>query len=390
MRHFDVAIIGGGASGIVSAISAARAGKSSVLLEKGGRLGRKILASGNGRCNLSNEKLDESFYNPSARPLVKSILATFGANEICDFFGSLGLHFRSEEGRIFPVTNQSASVLRVLEIALEKLSVNTEVNFDACEIDESSGRFIITSRSGGCISAGYVVLAAGGKSYPALGSDGCAYKLAQKFGHTVIKPVPSAVAVVAKDQVIHHLQGQKISAIARCMINGRMACEAEGDLLFTRYGLSGTAILDISERISIAVNRAGVRNVEVSVDMVPFLAEPDLEKEISKRRNSGLLGDDLLTGILPNKFCRIITSFDAHRLKDWRFRVTGTRGWNEAEFTAGGIEVEEVREGTLESKLKNRLYFAGEILDVDGRRGGYNLAWAWASGFAAGLTGQDG
>lgn len=387
MQHFDAAVIGGGASGILAAISCKRAGGSCILLEKGRSLGRKILASGNGRCNLSNEKIDESFYNQSARPLVKSVFMKFGGKDIADFFNHIGLFLHSEEGRIFPATNQSTSVLRVLEIELKKISVPVEFGFEAAEIAKNGSGFLISPRSGQKISCSNVILSGGGKSYPALGSDGSAYRLAEKFGHKIIDPVPVAVPVVAKDRTIHLLQGQKISVNARCIIGGRTSCEAAGDLLFTKYGLSGTAILDISEDISIAVNRNGAKTVEVSVDLVPFMYEESLKKELALRKAKRHTDEDILTGILPNKFCRAIKSLDASRLKDWRYNVTGTRGWNEAEFTAGGVDTSQVREGTLESRLIKGLYFAGEILDVNGKRGGYNLAWAWASGFTAGLTG---
>ncbi|MFH0764214.1 MAG: NAD(P)/FAD-dependent oxidoreductase [Candidatus Omnitrophota bacterium] len=387
MPEHSIAVIGGGASGITAAISAKRAGKSCIILEKGERLGKKILASGNGRCNLLNEKLDDSFYNQSSRPLVKAVFAKFGKPEIIDFFKSLGLFLHSEEGRIFPATNQSASVLSVLERELKKFSVPAEFNFDAVSIIEEDGGFLVSSESGVKISCQKIILTGGGKSYPALGSDGSAYKLAQNFGHSIIEPVPTAVPLTVKDPMLHFVQGQRIEAAVRAIIDGKAACGANGDLLFTKYGLSGAAIMDISEEISVAINRNREKDVEVAVDLAPFMKEAELEKELSQRKARGIEDDNMLTGILPNKFCRVIKTPDARGLKDRRFKVLGTRGWNEAEFTAGGIDVKEVKEESLESKLKKGLYFAGEILDVDGRRGGYNLAWAWASGFVAGLTG---
>ncbi len=392
MQKFSTVIVGGGASGIIAAISAKRKGISVVICERMGQVGKKILASGNGRCNLSNDKLDESCYNQSARPLVKSVFNRFGRDGIKNFFYELGIKLHSEEGRIFPATNQSSSVLKILEIELKRLAISIELNFDAADISYTRDGFVVTSKSNKKIIGRSLIFACGGKSYPALGSDGSAYKFAKNFGHKIIEPVPVAVPIVIKDPLCHILQGQKIFAKVKSIISGVVIGEAAGDILFTKYGLSGTSILDISEEISVAVNRFNKKDIAVAVDMAPFMTTKELEDELAKRIKKNFSTEDLLVGILPNKFGiamkDLLKTKDkiaiAGGVKDRRFKVLGTRGWNEAEFTSGGIEVNQVREGTLESKLRKGLYFAGEILDVNGRRGGYNLAWAWASGFVAG------
>ncbi len=389
---FAVAVLGGGAAGIAAAISAARKGKSAVICERLGSLGKKILASGNGRCNLLNENLSGQFYNPPSRPLVQSVFEKFGKDDILKFFNGLGLRTYSEEGRIFPITNQSSSVLKILEIELKRLGIHAELNFEAAGISHSGSKFILTSSSGRKISAGVLVIASGGKSYPALGSDGSCYKFAKQFGHTVIEPVPSAVALTAKDPVCHILQGQKISACAKAVIGGSPVCAAKGEALFTKYGLSGTAILDISREISIHINRTGGKDSAVILDMIPFMSETELKAELGRRIENRFPSEDLIAGILPNKFAlafgNILKTKDAalitKTLKAKEFKITGTRSWNEADFTAGGVKADQLRPGTLESELKNGLYFAGEVIDVDGCRGGYNLAWAWASGFTTG------
>ena len=393
-REFDVAVLGGGAAGIVAAISAKRSGRSVVICERMPRLGKKILASGNGRCNLLNENLSASFYNPQARPLVNSIFSKFGKDAILDFFRSLGLQTYSESGRIFPVTNQSSSVLKVLEIELKRLPIPVELNFEAAAIVHTKSDFILTAKSGHKISCKALIIASGGKSYPALGSDGSCYKLIEKFGHKIIDPVPSAVPLTVKDPLCHVLQGQKIFALAKAVIGGKVSAEARGEALFTKYGLSGTAILDIAGDISIAINRTVRKDAAVVLDMAPFIDEMMLKAELEKRLKSGLSSEELIAGILPNKFGHALEGLlktknaDAisKEIKDKEFIVTGTRGWNEADFTAGGVSTAEINEGTLGSKLKKGLYFAGEVLDVDACRGGYNLAWAWASGFTAGAN----
>lgn len=387
-----IIIIGGGAAGIVAAISATRRGASVVLCERMAALGKKILASGNGRCNLCNDTLDSSFYNQASRHLVNSVFLRVGRDEIKRLFHDMGLQLISEDGRVFPATNQSASVLKILEMELKKLSIPVEREFEVSRITTAKGLFSVISKTGKTISAGRVILTTGGKSYPALGSDGSGYAIAKNMGHTVIEPVPTAVPLVVKDPLCHLLQGQKLSAKATCFIFGRAVCESSGDLLFTKYGLSGTAIIDISEEASIAINRHHSDDVTVSVDMAPFISEHALIKELERRIGNFAAPEELLVGILPNKFGaalkNLLQSSDpvliAKTVKHKCFSVLGTRGWNEADFTAGGIAVDEIDSTTLESKIKKGLYCAGEVIDVNGRRGGYNLAWAWASGYVAG------
>ncbi|MFA4991775.1 MAG: NAD(P)/FAD-dependent oxidoreductase [Candidatus Omnitrophota bacterium] len=393
MKKFSTVIIGGGASGIVAAISAKRKGKDVLICEKTAKLGKKISISGSGRCNLSNDDLSERHYNPSARKLVKSVFSKFGGEDIKNFFRGLGLVTYSEGGRIFPITNQSASVLAVLEKEMKRLGVSVEFNFAASEIVNSKQGLLIKSKDNKRVLCDSAVITGGGMTYPVTGSDGASYGLARQLGHSIIEPVPSAVALVVKDRFCHFLQGQKIFAGVKAIIDGNPAGEASGELLFTRYGLSGTVILDISREVSVEINRRGGKQADIIVDMAPFMDLDALREEFRKNTRNGAAKEDLIVGILPNKFSLALKEafggFDvnslADRLKSKRFRVIGTRGWNEAEFTAGGVNLSEVNCETLESRLKKGVYFAGEVLDVDGERGGYNLAWAWASGFLAGV-----
>jgi predicted Rossmann fold flavoprotein len=392
-KHLTV-IIGGGAAGICAAISKGRRGEPIIICERTSQLGKKILASGNGRCNLLNDDLSEAYYNPVAKDLVRSVFARFGKSQIQELFGSLGLELYSQDGRIFPRTNQAATVLKVLEIELKRLSVPVEYDFYCSGISFSKNGILILSRNGKRIECQKVIITGGGKTYPAFGSDGSTYDLARELGHTIVEPVPSAVPLVVKDSLCYVLQGQRIIAGVRSIIEGRESDEVRGELLFTKYGLSGTCILDVSEAVSVAMNRLHKTEVFVTVDMVPFMDRGNLKNELDRRRRAKWPAEEMLVGILPNKVCTAIRglfeSIDVDAavdsLKNRRFKIAGTRGWNEAEFTSGGIDVNEVHAGTLESKLRKGVYFAGEVLDVNGRRGGYNLAWAWASGIVAGQT----
>ncbi|MCX5708242.1 MAG: NAD(P)/FAD-dependent oxidoreductase [Candidatus Omnitrophica bacterium] len=394
MQKFHTVVIGGGASGLVSGISAKRAGNSIVILERLPVAGKKLLACGGGRCNFLNEKIDESYFNPSARELIRSAFSRFGKIGILRFFEELGLHYYSEQGRIFPVTNQASSVLKVLELELKKLDVPVELGFEVADITSSRQGFLVISSTNKRVICDKIILAAGGRSYPALGSNGSCYKFCRDFGHRVIAPVPSAVPIEISDKSCHFLQGQKIFVCAKSLINGKISSQAAGELLFTRYGLSGTAILDISQDLSIALNRQTGDRAEVLVDLVPFIEEPDLKSELALRVKKGFEPLNLLCGILPDKFGLafgdLLKTKDpdsiAAELKHKIFKVIRTRGWNEAEFTCGGVDSSEVNFKSLESKFKKGLYFCGEILDVQGPRGGYNLAWAFSSGLIAGLT----
>ena len=392
MANYATVVIGGGAAGICAAVAAARKGEAVVICEKTAQMGKKILASGNGRCNLLNEHLNESFYNPAARNLVKSVFSQYGKAEILAFFKELGLETCSKEGRIFPVTNQAESVLHVLEMEVKRLGVPVEYNFNCTGISSSKNGLLVASAGGGRIECRKVILTGGGKTYPAFGSDGSSYEIAKQMGHTIVEPVPAVVPLVVKDNLCFVLQGQRINAAAGSIIDGKEGEPASGELLFTKYGLSGTCILDISESISLALNREHLTEVYVCVDLVPCMEIIQLKTELEKRQKAGWPAEEMLTGILPAKIASALKEIfqkndlekAVKRLKNQRFKVSGTRGWNEAEFTSGGVNVNEIKPGTLESKLKPCVYFAGEILDVNGKRGGYNLGWAWASGLAAG------
>jgi predicted Rossmann fold flavoprotein len=402
----DLAVVGAGAAGLAAAISAARRGASVTVLERLPRIGKKLLATGGGRCNLLNEHLAAAAFTATDPGLVPSILERFGGPEIRAFFEGLGLRLLTDEtGRVYPATNQAASVLKVLELETARLGIGIETRFDAERIESAAGLFRIGARDGREIAARGVVLTGGGRSYPALGSNGSGHDLAASFGHRIVKPVPSAVPLIVKDRMCHVLQGQRMRVRIEGRVGGRRTQKAEGELLFAQYGLSGTAVLDVSESLSIAVNREGRGDTTVVVDFLPFMSEEEAAAELTRRLAAGWAPKDLGSGWLPEKLCSFLpeligrvgvgpgTRVDAGSarrlaslLKAREFQVQGTRGWNEAEFTSGGVDAGEVKPGTLESKLRRGLYLAGEVLDVQGGRGGFNLAWAWASGYVAGLA----
>ncbi|MGD0781748.1 MAG: aminoacetone oxidase family FAD-binding enzyme [Candidatus Aminicenantales bacterium] len=395
-HRFDVAVIGGGAAGLAAAIGAARKGASVVVAERLPKPGKKILVTGGGRCNLTREIYGAADFTSTDPALVASVFARIGPDDVLRFFHELGLSTVSDGGRIYPAAGQASSVLKVLLLEIGRLGVAWKLDFEVVAVAGGHGGFVLSSRDGRTIEARRVVLAGGGRTYPALGSNGSGHELARTLGHRIVHPVPSAVPLLVKDPLCQALQGQRIRARASALVGGKVVREADGELLFTAYGLSGTAVLDVSESLSIALNRDGRSDAALAVDLVPFMTGRRLADEIARRMGAGWAGSDRLSGILPEKFAILARSRPtpagrteaaaalAASLKDKRFAVHGTRGWNEAEFTSGGVDAREVEPGTIESKHCRGLHFAGEILDVQGPRGGYNLAWAWASGLAAG------
>ncbi len=392
----EVVIIGGGGAGLVAAISAARRGTAVTIVEKMPILGKKVLASGAGRCNLLNVTLDASFYNPESAAIVGQVFKRFGKEDILSFFRELGLWtYAEEDGRIFPLTDKALTLMELLQAELQSLGVKSFLNWPVQNIRFADEKFILTSASGETLEAAKVVIAAGGQSYPMMGSDGSGFRLAQDFGHTIVEPVPATVPLMSQDVWCRVLEGQKIRGRACPMLDSKKVMPwVEGDILFAKYGLSGTAILDISDPISVALNRRQTKKAAVALDFVPFLDEAALHKEFERRIARGMKGNSIVAGLLPPKFSQVLQDFLfpenikqlAAILKERIFYVTETRGWNEAEFTAGGVAVSEMNSDTFESKKQKGLYLCGEVLDVNGRRGGYQLAWAWASGYLTGLS----
>lgn len=385
---------------MAAAISAAGNGRRAVICERLSQPGRKILATGGGRSNLLHETISPDIFTTTNKALPPAVFERFGVAKLKDFFRDLGLELMNDGGRIYPVTNQAASVLKVLEIELKRLGIVVESNFEVEEVVPGSGAFQVRAGDGRVVEAPAVILAGGGRSYPALGSNGSCYALAERLGHHVVVPVPSAVPLLVKDSLCHALQGQKMKVRVKAVIDGKTASTADGDLLFTQYGLSGTAVIDVSEVLSLAMNRQHRTGTEIVVDLAPFLPRAELVDKLRERMKAGWQAGDLLSGLLPEKAARafgaLVSRTGAGRsmgaetladsLKNRSFHVYGTRGWNEAEFTSGGVDAREVQVGSLGSKHRAGIYFAGEVLDVQGPRGGYNLAWAWASGLLAGLT----
>lgn len=426
-NHFDLIIVGGGAAGMMASISARRHNSniSIAILDKTFALGRKILVCGAGRCNVTNINLDESIqdhYYGSNSQFIQSIFDQFGYKDIVEFFRELGVELYVERktsiGKLFPVTDQAKTITEMLMDEIERNNIKYFFNVNVKDISKDKSEFTVlsekTDNAGKFIakeqySSKYVILSAGGKTYPSYGSDGSGYALAKKLGHRLITPVPSALSIEGKNPLSQELQGTKMEVEATSIIDGKEIKTRVDDVMFKKYGLSGPAILNISREISIHFNREQKDDCFVRLNFFPGKSKNEIEKIMKDRwtRRPTQTVEKSLFGIFPNKIpSTLLKIIDINPQKyskdlsqneiekiisilgDTKIRISGTRGWNEAEFTAGGLNTDDIRPNTLESKLIDNLYFAGEIMDVDGDVGGFNLSWSWASGFVAGKLEQ--
>ena len=385
MIYTDICIIGGGAAGLMSAIAAARLGASVVIAERLPRVGKKILSTGNGRCNITNNDLDISHYHGKNPDFARSALSRFDLDKTTDFFGDIGIPFVSaENGKVYPQSLQAASVLDMLRIECKQLGVTELTDFFVTEI--KTNPFILISDKGNKIQAQKIILATGGKAAPSFGSDGNGYKLATDLGHTLISPIPSLVQLKVKSP-LRALKGIKH------MCTATVICDKErksvyGEVLFTEYGLSGPPIFDLS-RIA-AQGIYSKKDVFVSLDLLPDNIHLEEELIARKARLPHLSREDFLNGVLNKRLgfeiCKMADKPEhiARLIHNLKFTVTGTMPWANAQVTAGGINVTDINTKTMESRKIPGMYFAGEIMDIDGDCGGYNLQWAWSSGYFAG------
>lgn len=427
MTHFDLVVIGGGAAGQMAAISAMRHHPKCkvAIVDRTFALGRKILVCGAGRCNITNLNLNanpEQYYYCSHPELISNVFTEFGYESIVQFFNDLGIELyverKTDIGKLFPTTNQAHTVTTLLVDELERCGTDIFLNHEVSELKASDSGFVLNliqtergEQPGASmdIAADKVILSAGGKTYPALGSNGTGYNLAESLRHYIIEPVPSALPLEAKNSLSQLLQGQKLELEVTSIISDQPIKTRTDEVMFTQYGLSGPAILNISRELSIHFNREQKSDGAVRLNFFPGKSADELRKLLTNRwqRRPDQKLRFSLYGLLPNKVVDALLqilelpgdqtvqllkqdSIDLliNKLTAYAIKVSGTRGWNEAEFTAGGIDTAEVDPVTLESKIQPGLFFAGEILDVDGDVGGFNLSWAWCSGYVAGKLGK--
>ena len=396
----EIIIIGGGAAGLAAALAAAKEAPEIPIkvLEGQDRVGRKILATGNGRCNLTNLNIHPRFYHSESKKRLSAFLSSMHTRQTLDFFQSLGLYCTPDEaGRVYPACRQAAMVLDVLLLNLKR-NPNIEL-ITGCRVKGISAEknaLLVHTEDARAFRGGAVILATGGKAAPRQGSDGSGYALAAAVGHSHTALRPCLVPLKCKGAFLRSLKGIRVLCRATLYQKGKKCGAEDGEVQFTDYGLSGIPALQLSCRLT--------RDNEVGLDLFPRWKEPQLEQELGLRLRShpaetvedamlGLLNKRvqyaLLNGIAlsPTAPARSVTKAQLSRLvrtlKDWRFPVIGTQGWEQAQVTAGGVSLDEVQED-FSSVFEPRLFLAGELLDAAGDCGGYNLHWAWCSGMEAG------
>ena len=396
----QTAIIGGGASGLVAAITAAEGGHSVTLFERQARVGRKLLATGNGRCNLSNMQPLAGHYHGEDPAFALPALAAFSAQAARDFFRGLGLLTVEEpSGRVYPFSDQAGSVVDVLRFAAEARGAALRTGEEVFGLRRSGDGFLVGTAAEG-LHFDRVIVCCGGLAGGRLGGTKSGYELLSSLGHSRTALHPALVQLKTPPERVRALKGVRADARVLIEKNGETLAESAGEVQFTEYGLSGPAVFEVSR----AAATAG-EGVTARLDLLRGMTAPELETLLAARCRDlpNLTGENLLTGVLHNRLGRValreagfpldrpLESFTPRALarvagaaKDFALPVTGTMGFDNAQVTAGGVSTAEFDPETLQSRLVPGLYAAGEVLDVDGDCGGFNLQWAWASGRLAG------
>ena len=397
----EIAVIGGGASGLMAAITAKKSGKEVVILERKDRILKKVLITGNGRCNITNVNADISNYFGGNIFSVENILNKFTPQDTMDFFNGLGIVCNEENrGKVYPLSGQASSVVDALRFEAEKLGIKIETEFYVRKIEKDGFKFKIYSEDKKKIEAGRVILAAGGQSYPELGSNGSGFELAKELGHSVTKLSPSIVQLKTEKYQVKGLQGIKTDVAVTAYGDNKKICTYDGELLFTDYGISGNVVFNISFVMPL------YKNVEFEIDFMEKFDYNELYEILKERKRilSHLTMENYFNGMINKKLGQFLSKVSGIEklskpvkdlndsdirklctvLKKYRVKILETTGFKNAQVTAGGVLLDEVNIETLESKIVKGLYFSGEVLDVYGECGGFNLQWAWASGYIAG------
>lgn len=405
MKSYDLITVGGCSAGLAAAISAKRTDPSisAAVFEKLPRVGKKLLATGNGKCNLTNARaLDADYTNDD---FAKIALGLYPPEKIVEFFASLGVLCREDsEGRVYPESGAASSVADALRFELEKLKIETRAGEAVRDITDAGDGFVVNGR----YFCKNIILATGGKASPFLGSDGGGYALARSLGHRVGKLYPSLAPLRASPEIAKTMKGLR-ARDAVLTIEGDETARTRGEILFTDYGLSGIAAMELAAPLQKHMDNVKGKTF-ICIDFKPERTEDELYSYL--KTLNGVKGfakiENLLTGILPKgvgiAICKAsglveinapISSLGdaalratAEKIKRFPMLALGTRGFGAAQTTRGGVDVNEIDAKTMSSLIRPGLYFAGEIIDVDGGCGGFNLQWAWASGLLAGGLGE--
>lgn len=405
---YDLIIIGGGPAGMMAGARAAENDALVLLLEKNARLGTKLLITGKGRCNITNANFDVRSFVENYGKLGKflfSALNTFGVQDAIDFFESRGMPTKVERGnRVFPKSDLSSDVVKVLIDYLKQNKVQIKTNSEVKSIICNRNKIEkIILKSGEELKAKKYAICVGGKSYPLTGSKGDAYSWLEKMGHTIIRPKPALVPILVKESLVKDLEGLSLKNVKIFIFQkDKKQDERFGEALFTAQGMSGPIILDMSKKIGELLESG---EVELEIDFKPALDFATLDKRIQKdwQEFQNKMFKNSLDALLPQKLILVIIRLSEidpekkvnsitkderrkllHLLKNFKLKIEKVDGFNKAIITSGGVDLKEVDPKTMQSKIIENLYFAGEILNIDGQTGGFNLQMCWSTGFVVG------
>jgi len=395
-----IGIIGGGASGMAAAIAAAENPEVQVvLMERQARVGRKLGATGNGRCNLTNLHAAKGGYHGDEAAFAEYAISAFGPEKTLDWFSSLGLFTVAEDsGRVYPYSDQANSVVDVLRFALERENITVKLGYEAEKVKKTASGFRIESKEE-TVECEKLIVACGGLAGTKLGGTMSGYKFLRGMGHKCTKLRPTLVQLKSGWSGVQGLKGVRCNCHAAIYHNGQLHSESAGELQFTEYGISGPVIFEISRDVCQEKGEWVCR-----LDFLPEISAEALASELQRRRNTPLPASELLTGILHNRLGRVLsqsagisqnrkvaelTDYDIQQavraVKNFEIGLTEPMGMDSAQVTAGGIFTKEFDDRTMESRIVPGLYACGEVLAIDGDSGGYNLQWASSSGRLAGL-----
>ncbi|MBY0540846.1 MAG: NAD(P)/FAD-dependent oxidoreductase [Campylobacterales bacterium] len=403
-----IAIIGAGAAGIIAAITAKRLNKNLQmdLFDANKGIGKKILASGNGRCNISNNQITSKNYLGENPDFTSFALKEFDFKAFEKFCKSIGLLLDIKpSGKVYPLSNEAKSVTNLLELALKELGVNIYLESMITDIEKVEDKFNIKTQENEYKSYDKVVVSNGLGAAPQLNANESGLDFASKFGHSFNPTYPSLVGLKTDNTYNGKLQGVKKECNVSLYVNGNLEQEIFGDVLFTSYGVSGFAILDISQLA--VLNLSQYQDVKIAINFFPKINRNDLGDQIQTlfKTIPSQKAVDIITGMVSNKIAPVLLDICkinidtkaadvnakqikalAYQLNQWKLKIIDTQGFGHAEASGGGVRTAEVDNKTYESKLCKGLFFAGEVLDIVGNRGGFNLQFAWASGYLVGKS----
>lgn len=400
MRH--VAVIGGGAAGMMAAITSAREGARVTILEHKDRIGKKILSTGNGRCNFTNTYQTPACYRSDNRDFAWNIIQKFNVEKTISFFKELGIYPKDRNGYLYPYSDQAAAILEVLQIEVAKLDICVMTEINVLDIQPvKKGIRITTDKK--TITTDSVILACGSKAAPVTGSDGSGYQLAKLFGHRIVPVLPALVQLRCAEKFYKSISGVRVQGTVEIYADDIFLASDTGEIQLTNYGISGIPVFQVSRYAAKALYKK--QSVTAVLNFMPDMNKDEfllfLKERITLCPYKTL--DEFFTGVFPKKLCELwirlsrlpkemgVSDLSGEQLEKLvlliqhlRTHITETNSFEQAQICCGGVDTTEINPDTLESNYVPGIYFAGELLDVDGICGGYNLQWAWSSGFVAG------